>query len=691
MKKTFNGYVTLLLSILTAIFSVSVSQAQTPPDLAWARTVVNSGVSSAEALAVDEQHNSYVAGSFNTSITVNGTTINHLNPGGGSSFYLIKYDQNGTGLWIKKTPFRVSKLLVHDDNLYIVGIYGQAAQHFDGIPFTVPSTTQGAYCLIKIGLDGTTQWVRTADHNGVMSAAFSSDISIFADQNNRIHMLGNFQTTINFQNGLNLINTESQAGGNAFHAIYDQSGSLVNVHKLGVINPSYTGSTDNEHFHVDFHNNVYRYVVSEDKLLKYDVQGNVLTEKNLTQTGAGMIHFASMSVDPFGGIFLAGYLYGGSVTIDGTLVTKHGDATRSDAVLLKLSASDGTIAWMDRYTYSACDDYKKVLTDAIGNAYVAGSKSMCIGGDVDMLFLKFTPDGERMWENNIVAGPPPFIGAPSGWTTLGTLTQAVNGGNIMVAGYFKERIQFDATTSFSGTSDWRAFVAQYGTCNTPTPVLTGNTTFCQGDSLQLSVTNNPGYSYMWNNGDTTAAIYVNTPGHYWVTVVEDDECYAGSEVLEVTENEFPDATVTLSGGMLTAVEGYSYQWLDCNNSNAPITGAVGSTFTPLQNGSYSVVVTSQQGCTATSSCYLLSNVGVEEQETKKLTMYPNPASESVRISNVPKYARITVRDMTGRIVFENPKTKETETIGLTSFRNGVYLVEINSDGTTRTEKLIVNK
>jgi len=690
MKQTFKSGVCRILFPLILFFSVPVLLGQNVPDLAWARIITNSGISTAGPLAIDNQNNTYVSGSFNTSITINGTTITHLNPGGGASNYLIKYDQNGNGIWIKKIPFTINKMLTYGNKLYIIATYFQATQHFDGIPFPTPSTPEGAYCLIQINLDGSTQWIRAIDYNGLSIGGFSTDVTITIDQSGKIYVAGIFQSSITFHNGFTLETAGNQLGMNAFRAAYDDAGNLLNAYQLGVVNPSYS-SYEDEFFDMDAQYNVYRYVNSERKLIKYDLQGNSVMETTFNNTGTGSVSFTGMSVDPSGNIFFCGSLYGGSANLNGHSITKHGDVNKADGVTLKLRASDGEIAWVNRYTYIHCDYFYQLLTDAIGNVYVIGNYGMCIGGDLDAMFLKYAPDGTLIWGHNIVAGPPPFVGAPSGWVTSEYLTQASNGGNVIISGYFKERVQFDPSTSFSGSNLPRAFVAQYGICNTPVPALAGNTSFCQGDSLELSVDELPGYSYMWSNGDTTASIYVNTPGDYWVTVAENNECYAGSEIMEVTENELPDATVTFNGGTLTAVEGYSYQWLDCNNGDSPVTGAVGVVFTPQQNGSYAVAVTNEHGCTVTSTCYLISNVGVEQQEMKKLSVYPNPASESVRISNVPKYARIVVRDMTGRIVFENPKAKETETIGLALFRNGVYLVEIIHEGTTRTEKLIVNK
>jgi hypothetical protein len=690
MKKITLRVVVQLCVIVILCTPFGRVQAQTPPDLAWARTITNSGHSTAGPLAIDAQNNIYVAGSFNTSITINGTTITHLNPGGGASNYLIKYDPNGNGLWVKKLPFLVSKLVTHGNKLYVVAVYGQDVQHFEGIPVPTPTSSQGAYCLAQINLDGTTQWVRTADFNGLSTGAASSkNITVFSDQNGRVHLVGAFQTAINFHNGFTLVNIENQAGLNAFHAVYDIAGNLLNAHKLGVVNPNYSIYAD-EYFDMDAQNNLYRYAMRASKFVKYDFQGTIQLEKTFTNTGTGVVEFQSMSADPSGNIFFAGYLYGGSANLDGTQITKYNDPNRADALILKINGSAGTISWFDRYQYSHCDDFKQVVTDAIGNVYVVGSHSVCLGGDVNTLFLKYTNDGVRIWENLIPPGPPPYVGAPAGWVASENLTQAQNGGNIIVSGYFRERAQFDASTSFAGSNTPRAFVVQYGVCDTPQPLINGTTQFCQGDSLQLSVPDVSGYSYLWSNGDTTASINVSIPGEYSVTVAENAECYAVSEIVEVTVAPLPDNNVTLSNGTLTAVSGSTYQWMDCSNNSA-ISGATGETFTPQQNGSYAVIVTNPQGCTDTSACLTISNVGMEQQESKKISIHPNPATEQVRVTNIPKNSKIVVRDMTGRIIYENAKPKEYETINVLNYRNGVYLVEIITEGSSRMEKVIVNR
>jgi hypothetical protein len=68
-----------------------------------------------------------------------------------------------------------------------------------------------------------------------------------------------------------------------------------------------------------------------------------------------------------------------------------------------------------------------------------------------------------------------------------------------------------------------------------------------------------------------------------------------------------DTATTFNGSTITAnANGASYQWVDCNNGNTPISGATNQSYTPMMNGDYAVIV-SQNGCSATSNCVTITN------------------------------------------------------------------------------------
>ena len=74
----------------------------------------------------------------------------------------------------------------------------------------------------------------------------------------------------------------------------------------------------------------------------------------------------------------------------------------------------------------------------------------------------------------------------------------------------------------------------------PNPVIAGVTSFCQGESQQLSVTGSFN-GYLWSTGATTQAITVNASGTYEVTVTDNNGCQGTASVI-VTVNPVPHLT-----------------------------------------------------------------------------------------------------------------------------------------------------
>lgn len=102
------------------------------------------------------------------------------------------------------------------------------------------------------------------------------------------------------------------------------------------------------------------------------------------------------------------------------------------------------------------------------------------------------------------------------------------------------------------------------------PQISGPEGFCPGDSVLLSATDYPladAVSYLWNTGDTTADITVNTPGVYAVTVTVDN-C-TGEAAADVTEfvpppatiDLIPDATPCSADSFVLAAPAGAYQYL----------------------------------------------------------------------------------------------------------------------------------
>lgn len=136
------------------------------------------------------------------------------------------------------------------------------------------------------------------------------------------------------------------------------------------------------------------------------------------------------------------------------------------------------------------------------------------------------------------------------------------------------------------------------------PVITGNTSFCVGDSSLLSV--GMYNHYIWNNSDTTSSVWAKTSGTFSVTVTNHTGC-TGTASLTVTAHTNPTPSITHSGsttfcqgGSVTLSAGTfaSYMWSD---------GSTTSSISATTAGTYTVTVTNVYGCTGTASQAVVVN------------------------------------------------------------------------------------
>lgn len=153
-------------------------------------------------------------------------------------------------------------------------------------------------------------------------------------------------------------------------------------------------------------------------------------------------------------------------------------------------------------------------------------------------------------------------------------------------------------------------------------------------------------------------------------------------VLTVT-NPSLNTAVSISGITLTASEtNASYQWVDCDNSNSPISGATSQSYTATSNGSYAVILTSNS-CSEveTSSCFNISQVGVDKLDKgAKFVIFPNPAQDFVRISvSEGQIEGIQIFDVNGKLLAEPIVTGTEVEVNTSRLSGGVYLLKIQTE------------
>ncbi len=186
-----------------------------------------------------------------------------------------------------------------------------------------------------------------------------------------------------------------------------------------------------------------------------------------------------------------------------------------------------------------------------------------------------------------------------------------------------------ATNSFNGCSASNSFTVTVNPL--PTPTITGNLSFCAGNSTTLGTTSS--YSgYIWTGGSSASTLTVNTGGTYAVTVTDVNGC-SGTQSVVVTENPNPVPTISATttpaqtGNPITICSGESailntdqtfdtYSW---NDGISIISTNQNVTVTPTANTIYTLTV-SNNGCSG-SATFEIDVVTCGGNVTLNATMY----------------------------------------------------------------------
>jgi hypothetical protein len=207
-----------------------------------------------------------------------------------------------------------------------------------------------------------------------------------------------------------------------------------------------------------------------------------------------------------------------------------------------------------------------------------------------------TPNGPTTF----CSGGSVTLSAPAGYASYSWAPGAQTAQSIAVTASGNYSVTVTDVYGCSATSTATTVTVTPAAPATITP--SGPTTFCSGGSVTLTA--NSGTSYLWYpNGETTQSITVSTTNYYSVQVTQSGGCSSTSPQTYVVVNPLPNATITPSGPTsfctggsvtLTAPGGMaSYLWSPG--------GATTPSINVTSTGSYSVTVTDNNGCSATSA------------------------------------------------------------------------------------------
>ncbi len=121
------------------------------------------------------------------------------------------------------------------------------------------------------------------------------------------------------------------------------------------------------------------------------------------------------------------------------------------------------------------------------------------------------------------------------------------------------------------------------------------------------------------------------------------------------------------GNSSTVANNYTY--LD----NEPVKG----------NNYYRLKMTDKDGSFEYSSVEKIYN-----GDEQSVSLYPNPASKSVTLKGIQGFENLSIVDMYGKKVIEKTIRQDAETIDISTLANGIYTIQLNSNGKRKTLKLV---
>lgn len=259
------------------------------------------------------------------------------------------------------------------------------------------------------------------------------------------------------------------------------------------------------------------------------------------------------------------------------------------------------------------------------------------------------------------------------------------------------------------------------TCGTPGPVLSNaitasvipvttpsvsitvspNDTICTGTPVLFDANpsgggTSPAFQWKKNginvgtNSQAYTAAVVNNGDIITVEMVSNAACITTpnvvSNVVQMYVHPKPAPVITLTGNILSVPTGYTnYQWF-LNGVSIP--GANSNSWTPVQNGLYTVSVVDANGCGGNSTSFTYTGVGVGEiTATNKVNVYPNPAQNTVFIKSLSP-VNAELYSMEGRLLL---KINDAHQVDVSQYADGIYQLRLRDHQNMLIETVRITK
>lgn len=555
--------------------------------------------------------------------------------------------------------------------------------------YTMNTGKQKDMILQKINTAGVSVWTKIFDGTGENDEGFA----VVTDAVGKIYVAG-------YTNGLGtfddvLLQCYSSAGVLQWQQIYNgPAGKLDKIVSMAI-------SPAGDLYLAGYSDNGAGFSTNYDFLiLRYNALGLMQWAQTFAGAGGGEDKATEIAVS------------GSDIYVTGTTF----NGSQNDIITLRYDVLGNLVASALYAGLSGGDDIAGGLCISGGSVYVVGS-SFVAGNDLDFVTIKYNSALVQQWAS--------LYNGTGDNTDIGNAI-SVRGTEVYVTGSSKTPsltddialVKYNATTGakiwakrFSSTGPQNDVANAIATDNTTNIYLSGSmgsaTTVSDYVSLNYNASGKKLLTLKYNgsgNGEDAAHdLTVDSNGYLFVT---GNSTGTGNSSTDLTTIKYctpvPSATVAADGPLTfcnadsvvfsaSAGVGYTYQW---KKNNANIAGATGQHYTATASGSYKVVVTNANGCSATSKAANVNVIICREEEaigTFSVFAGPNPFSAATEISwNVLEQDdyQLTITDVMGRICVSK-KITDTNTFLLdTPLAAGVYTVRVQGGNEVAVTQIV---
>jgi hypothetical protein len=321
----------------------------------------------------------------------------------------------------------------------------------------------------------------------------------------------------------------------------------------------------------------------------------------------------------------------------------------------------------DTLTVNTCDTYTWNGTTYANSGIYVGPNVNCVTSLLNLTIspstvhnLNVTECGSYSWNGTTYTSSGLYTGP-----TINCVTEILDL-TITQSSSDTTHVSSCDAYSWNGSTYSTSGIYPGPTANCITSYLDLNITQSTSDTISI----NSCSDYVWNgNTYSNSGVYQGTTNN----CVTD---YLNLTIVTV------DVSTSVSGMTLSAnntTMGTTYQWVDCDNNNAPIQGAVNQFFTATDPGNYAVVIT-QGNCVQTSDCISVTDASILENEQPYMRVYPNPSNDLLYLESMfTNPTNFQVMDGNGRMVLEGTMDEPLELISLKNMASGIYFLHVNHE------------